>query len=68
MSLKFFHILFIVVSAIFFLGFGLWLLLVDALNSMTLDILAALVSFAACGMLALYGRRFLKKFRNVSNV
>jgi hypothetical protein len=35
---------------------------------MTLDILAALVSFAACGMLALYGRRFLKKFRNVSNV
>lgn len=68
MSLKIFHILFISVSAVFFFGFGLWLLVFDSLEPFALDIVAALSSFAVGGLLLLYGKRFLKKFKSVSNL
>lgn len=57
MSLKAFHIVFIVASALLSLGFGVWALAGDG----ALSAAAAGVAFLAGAALVAYGARFLKK-------
>ncbi len=57
MSLKAFHIVFIVASALLCLGFGVWALTGDG----ALSVAAAAVSFLVGAVLVVYGARFLKK-------
>ncbi len=57
MSLKAFHIVFIVASALLSLGFGVWALTGNG----ALSAAAAVVSFLVGAGLVVYGVRFLKK-------
>ena len=66
MSLKAFHILFIVVSILLCFGFGIWLLLSGAVGSETVSIGGSIASFAAGLGLIMYAKRFLQKFKKVS--
>ncbi len=56
MSLKAFHIVFIVASALLSLGFGVWALAGDGASAP-----AAAVAFMVGAALVVYGARFLKK-------
>lgn len=67
MSLKAFHIFFITVSALFFAGAGIWLLLAGPVAAEALNILAGLVCFSVTGCLVIYGSRFLQKFKHISS-
>lgn len=62
MSLKAFHLIFIVVSIALAFGFGVWLVLQGGL----LNILLGVGSFAVGVGLIFYERYFLKKTKNVS--
>ena len=64
MSLKSFHIAFIIISTLCAFGFGGWLL-VNA-NGNGAMIAAAAGALVAGIALILYGIRFLKKLKNVS--
>lgn len=68
MSLKAFHIFFIAVSILFAFGFGIWILMKQPVEIESLNILCGLFSFTFGGGLLLYGIRFLKKFKHVSNM
>lgn len=68
MSLKAFHIFFIAVSILLAFGFGIWILMNRPVGIEALDILCGLLSFSFGGGLLLYGIRFLKKFKHVSNM
>lgn len=63
MSLKHFHIAFITVTVIFFLGFAAWCLLIPALPEM-FQVMGWLSLSSAVGMLV-YGISFLKKSRSI---
>lgn len=66
MSLKAFHIFFIIVSTLCAFGFAAWLLLNDTASLSFLSILEA-VAACACGVaLMVYGIRFLRKFKHLS--
>lgn len=65
MSLKAFHIFFIIISVLFAVGFGMWLLAEQPILSASLNIFAALCSFTVGGALILYAVRFLRKFKNL---
>lgn len=65
MSLKAFHVFFIVVSILFMIGFGLWFLLEQPLGFEVMNVFAGLVSFTMAGGLVLYAVRFLKKFKSL---
>lgn len=67
MSLKAFHIFFIAVSALFFAGAGIWLLLAGPLAVEALNVLAGLTCFSVTGGLVIYGNRFLQKFKHISS-
>jgi hypothetical protein len=62
MSLKAFHLIFIVVSIALAFGFGVWLVLQGGL----LNILLGVGSFIVGVALIFYERYFLKKTKNVS--
>ncbi|MCI0705905.1 MAG: hypothetical protein L0Y80_00285 [Ignavibacteriae bacterium] len=64
MSLKAFHIVFIVVSILLCFGFGAWLVL--AQETSALSISGAIVSVTAGVFLIMYAKRFLQKFKKVS--
>jgi hypothetical protein len=66
MSLKAFHIVFISVSALFFFGFGVWILFDHLIASNVWNTVAALLTFASGGLLVYYGARFLRKFKHMS--
>ena len=63
MSLKLFHIFFIVLSVLISVGFGLWALLVNGLPEgfRSMGVVSLL-----CGVsLVIYGIRFLKKSKSI---
>ena len=66
MSLKAFHIIFIVASIILAFGFGAWLVSQFLHGDGVLDLVFALCSFGAGVGLIFYERYFLKKTKNVS--
>jgi hypothetical protein len=67
MSIKAFHVLFIVISTLFALGLGGWSVReyrrVDGLQNMVMAILA----FAAAVALVVYGRWFLRKLKGLDS-
>ncbi|HLE32168.1 MAG TPA: hypothetical protein VJB38_06145 [Bacteroidota bacterium] len=65
MSLKAFHIFFIVVSILFAAGFGIWFLIEQPISSQSLNVLAAVLSFTVGGGLILYAIRFVRKIRSM---
>ncbi|MDB6029038.1 MAG: hypothetical protein JWM68_5261 [Verrucomicrobiales bacterium] len=67
MSLKAFHIVFIVSSILLTLGFGGWCLsnFMEPGGSKR-DLAAAVVSLVAAIGLFIYGRYFLKKLKNIT--
>jgi hypothetical protein len=66
MSLKAFHIVFIVISALCAFGFSYWSMMTFTSEGDMALVVAAVLSFA-CGIgLILYGLRFLKKLKHVS--
>jgi hypothetical protein len=67
MSLKVFHIIFISVSILLCFGFGLWLVL-NTTGFELLSFVGAGISFAAGLGLVYYGKRFIRKFKHVSNL
>lgn len=66
MSLKTFHIVFIALSVLSLFGFGVWLLLAGVVTSSELRFGGAVASFIAGAGLVEYGRRFLRKFKQLS--
>lgn len=66
MSLKAFHIFFVLVSTLLTLGFAAWSLQGYASGGGAVLLLAAGASMIACIGLIVYGIRFLKKLKNVS--
>lgn len=65
MSLKTFHLVFIAVSILMAIGFGVWEVLMYAEDSATGRLIAALLSFAIAVALTLYGIRFVRKQKHV---
>lgn len=63
MSLKYFHLLFIILSVFTTVGFGLWALLVNGLPSgfKTMGVISLLGGV----LLLVYGIRFLKKLKSI---
>jgi hypothetical protein len=64
MSLKAFHVAFVVCSVLLAVGFGVWALLQR--TGGTLYLVLGLVSFAVAAGLVVYGVWFLKKLKGVS--
>jgi hypothetical protein len=65
MSLKFFHIVFIVVSTLLCLMVGLWALGAYRADGEGTWMALAAFSFVGGGLLVVYGTRFLQKFRKL---
>ena len=68
MSLKAFHIFFMVVSIIMSLGTGAWGFYSYGQHGGADHLAIAIVSLAAACLLAVYARWFLRKLKNVSYV
>lgn len=66
MSLKAFHIVFVVVSTLFALGFGVWSLLAYRAGAPFHYLLFAVAAWLAALSLVVYGGWFLKKMKDVS--
>ena len=67
MSLKVFHVIFISLSVVLTIGFGLWLVIVQPMEGGLIDILAALLSFGVGILLVLYEIKIIKKFRSLKS-
>ena len=65
MSLKSFHLFFIVVAILFLLGFGAWFLLAGPSTHEALNVFGGLLSFSFGGGLILYAVRVRRKLRNI---
>lgn len=65
MSLKNFHIFFIVVATITTFAFGLWSLIGYSGGGQTSDLTLGIVSLVACVLLIWYGIRFFKKLKRL---
>lgn len=65
MSLKAFHLVFITAATLLAFGFGVWLALNYFSYGGVMNLVYALLSFAAGGGLIVYERYFLKKTKNV---
>lgn len=65
MSLKAFHIVFIAVSALLAIGFGVWEVLRYLESGNPLVLAAAVGSFVVGAALVVYGVRFLRKLKHV---
>lgn len=66
MSLKAFHLVFIVASIVLAFGFGVWLVVDFFQEGGILKLIFAVVSFGVGIGLIFYERYFLKKTKNVS--
>ena len=66
MSLKTFHIFFIVVSTLFLFGYGAWNVTMYQSGGSLSPVAYAGASFLAGAGLVVYGIRFLRKLKNVS--
>ncbi len=66
MSLKAFHIFFIVASIALCVGFGVWSTQNFARSGSWVDLALGVGSFIASGALAWYGVWFLRKLKHVS--
>jgi hypothetical protein len=66
MSLKAFHLIFIVASIVLAFGFGVWLAAQFFSGGGFLDLILAAISFGAGVGLIFYERYFLKKTKNIS--
>lgn len=65
MSLKSFHIFFIVVATITTLGFGISSLIDYLKYGHTSELTLGVVSLVACGLLIWYGIRFFRKLKKL---
>ena len=68
MSLKAFHIFFMVVSILMSIGTGVWGLVRYGQHGGADHLAIAIVSLVAACLLAVYARWFLRKLKNVSYV
>jgi hypothetical protein len=66
MSLKAFHLIFIIASIALAIGFGIWLANNYFSDGGAMNLVGAILSFAAAVGLVFYERYFLKKTKNVS--
>lgn len=66
MSLKAFHVVFVLVSMVLCLGFGAWAIAEYRSKGDTAVLIGGVGSFAICVALLIYGRWFLRKLRGVS--
>ena len=66
MSLKAFHIIFIIVSTLFCAGFGVWALRAYQAGAGNSHLLLSIASFLGTVTLIWYGLWFLKKLKGVS--
>lgn len=66
MSLKAFHLIFIVASIALAFGFGIWLVMNFFHEGGVLNLIIAVVSFGAGVGLIFYERYFLKKTKDIS--
>ena len=66
MSLKAFHIVFIAVSVLLCFGFGVWLFIPNAHETTAVTVVGGILSFGAGLGLLIYGKYFLRKFKNIS--
>ncbi len=65
MSLKAFHIVFIVFSTLLALGVGAWCIWVDLVEGMPIYLTGAIVSFATAVALLVYGVWFYRKMKRL---
>ena len=66
MSLKFFHIFFIIVSILLSCGFAAWMFQSYMHDNNLLTLLGGVASILVGIALAMYGVRFLRKLKHVS--
>jgi len=66
MSLKAFHIVFVTVSIVLCLGFGLWAINEYRADGEVATLVVGIGSLLGCVVLGVYGRWFLKKLEGVS--
>jgi len=66
MSLKAFHLVFIIASIALAVGFGVWAAVAFFNGGGVLNLIVALASFGAGLGLVFYERYFLKKTKNIS--
>ena len=66
MSLKAFHIVFIVASVLLAFGFAAWSFSQYSLSRGALDLAFGVGSLLTAGGLAAYGKYFLKKLKHIS--
>ena len=63
MSIKAFHILFVIVSILLTGWFGWWCLNIGYSESTTVNTFSGIASFALAGVLLIYGIKVWKKFQ-----
>lgn len=68
MSLKAFHVFFIVACILLMLGLGAWGIRDFRASGATFSLYLAIGSLACCATLVVYGRWFLRKLRDYSYV
>lgn len=68
MSLKAFHIAFIAASVLLALGYGVWEIQAYRAEGSVVNLSLGLLAVLAAVGLILYGRRFLRKLKNVSMI
>ncbi len=66
MSLKAFHIIFVIFSSLTALGFGFWAIRHYRLHCELAALIVGIASLVGCAMLIIYGKWFLRKLRGVS--
>jgi hypothetical protein len=66
MSLKAFHLVFIIASIVLAFGFGIWMAVTFFKEGGVMNLIVALASFGAGVGLIFYERYFLKKTKNLS--
>ena len=66
MSLKSFHLVFIVISILFSLLFGIWAVVNYGSSGRTAELLLGIVSLVGAVGMSIYLFFFLKKFKHVS--
>ena len=65
MSLKGFHIVFIIFSTLLALGVGLWCVWVDLVEDAPIYLAGAIASFVAAAALIIYGVWFYRKMKRL---
>ncbi len=66
MSLKAFHVVFVIVSSLLTAGFGLWAIRQWSVRGDFVSGMVGIGSFVGCAVLLWYGRWFLRKLKGVS--